>query len=353
MLRSLRRAFERRQPTVAAASGLPSPVARVAINMRPTETPWGGGNQWVCQITRYFAARGYRIAFDLEDDVDLIVMVDPRVEGRVTFGPEEIEAYKRTHASAVCLHRVNECDARKATTFMDDLLARANAVADVTVFVSAWLRDYHASRWFDATRAHAVVLNGADPAVFHPLGGSVFTGETPFRLVTHHWSDNRMKGFDVYEAVDGLIADGRLPDTELWVVGRWPRDIRWKAAHTVDPTHGPELASLLRRCHAYLTASRHDPGPMHPVEGIQCGLPLIYHQDGGGIVEIGQRYGVGFRDDVRAAIQETRERYAELRARVLADSPSGDQMCVDYGRIVQRVLVAGPSPRPQGAVRSR
>jgi glycosyltransferase involved in cell wall biosynthesis len=267
----------------------------------------------------------------------------------VTFGPDEIREYKLGHAAMVCLHRVNECDARKGTSFMDDLLAGANTVADFTVFVSAWLRDYHAARWFDARRPHAVIQNGADPAAFHPLGGEGFTGATPFRLVTHHWSDNWMKGFDVYQAVDELIASGRLPDTELWVVGRWPREIRWKVAHTIGPAHGVELGSLLRRCHAYLTASRFDPGPMHPIEGVQCGLPLIYHQDGGGIVELGLRYGVGFRDDVRAAIVEARERYAELRGRVLADVPPGDRMCVDYGRIILRLLAAGAADRARGS----
>ncbi len=349
MWRPLKLALEQWRRAPATAPGAEAPIARVAINMQPTDAPWGGGNQWVRQMTRYLAEEGYRVSFDLRERVDAIVMIDPRVGGLVTFGPDEIREYKLSHAATVCLHRVNECDARKATSFIDDLLESANTVADFTVFVSAWLRDYHAARWFDAKRPHAVVLNGADPTAFHPRGGDAFTGATPFRLVTHHWSDNWMKGFDVYQAVDELVANGRLPGTELWVVGRWPREIRWKAARTIGPAQGAELASLLRRCHAYLTASRFDPGPMHPIEGVQCGLPLIYHRDGGGIVELGLRYGVGFRDDVRTAIVETRERYAELRARVMADRPSGGQMCVDYGRIIRRLLAAGATERAPGA----
>jgi hypothetical protein len=58
---------------------------------------------------------------------------------------------------------------------------------------------------------------------------------------------------------------------------------------------------------------------------------------------------VGFRDDVRAAIVEARERYAELRGRVLADVPSGDRMCVDYGRIILRLLAAGAADRARGS----
>jgi len=333
-----------RRPSGWATRDPGAPVARVAINMRPTSSPWGGGNQWVRQMVRHLSERGYEVAFDLHGSVDGIVLVDPRVGGLVEFGPEEIHACKARRPGVVCLHRVNECDARKGTSFMDDLLARANKVADFTVFVSGWLLEHHAARWFDRARPHHVIHNGADPATFHPVGGATFAPDATFRLVTHHWSDNWMKGFAVYQEVDELIARGQLPGTELWVIGRWPDDIQWKGARTFGPMPPAELGAALRQCHAYLTASRWDPGPMHAVEGVQCGLPLIYHEDGGGIVEPGRRYGVGFRNDVRSAIGEARERHAELRARILADPPAGDLMCVEYGRVLQRLLAGGAAP---------
>jgi glycosyltransferase involved in cell wall biosynthesis len=315
-----------------------SVVARVAINMRPTSSPWGGGNQWLQQMVRYLTGRGYQVVFDLKHLVDAILLIDPRVGGLVRFGPEDIKACKARWPQVLCLHRINECDARKGTDGMDELLAVANKVADFTVFVSDWLRQYHVARWFDDSRPHAVITNGADPAIFHPIGADRFSAGQPFRLVTHHWSDNWMKGFDAYREVDDLVAGGTLPETELWVIGRWPKDIRWKAAWTHGPVQGPELGVLLRRCHAYLTASRWEPGPMHPIEGAQCGLPVVYHEDGGGTVELAEHYGVSFRDDVRSAILEARARYEELRSSVLWHAPCGDQMCVDYGRVLSRLL---------------
>jgi glycosyltransferase involved in cell wall biosynthesis len=329
------RAWSRTHPGADEAA---APIARVAINS------WGGGNQWVQQIARYLTGRGWAVRFDLSGPVDAIVMVDPRVGGAVAFGPDEIRAYKLRFPGARCLHRVNECDQRKGTDVMDALLADANKVADVTVFVSAWLRDYHTQRWFDPAAPHAVIGNGADPSIFHPLGGAVFAPGMPLRLVTHHWSDNWMKGFAVYETVDGLIADGRLRETELHVIGRWPAKIGWRAARTFAPARGVALAALLRQCHVYLTASRWDPGPMHTVEAAQCGLPIVYHADGGGLVESAARYGVAFRDDVGAAIEEARTRYAALRADVLRHAPSGDRMCVDYAGELQRLCV-GPRSR--------
>src|SRR2546428_4141174 len=85
-----------------------APVARVAVNMRPTSSPWGGGNQWLVQMVRHLSARGYDVTFDLNGSVDAIILVDPRVGDRVKFGPEEIHTYKIRRPEAVCLHRVNE-----------------------------------------------------------------------------------------------------------------------------------------------------------------------------------------------------------------------------------------------------
>jgi glycosyltransferase involved in cell wall biosynthesis len=314
------------------------PLARVAFNLRPVRGPWGGSRAFVVQLATYLTRLGYAVGFDIAGDVDLIILVDPRIDNVRPWGPREIAAYKAAHRQARVLHRVNECDQRKGTDFMDGLLREANAVADYTVFISEWLRDYHAARWFDVARPHRAIYNGADPRVFHPVGGARYAGEGPFQLVTHHWSDNPLKGFDVYQEVDRLIADGELKDTGLWVVGRWPAGLRWRGATTWPATHGVDLAGKLRRCHAYLTASRWEPGGMHHVEGAQCGLPLVYHEDGGGIVEAGRRYGIGFRDDVRAAIQAMRADYERLRRQVLEATPSGDRMCFEYLTVIQRLL---------------
>jgi len=221
---------------------------------------------------------------------------------------------------------------------MDKMLAEANRIADYTVFISGWLREYHAERWFDPSRPHSVVYNGADPEVFHPIGASLYNGSGPFRLVTHHWSNNPMKGFDVYRRVDALIADGELKGVELWIVGRWPVTLRWRSARTFPPTYGTDLADKLRACHAYITASLWEPCGMHHVEGAQCGLPLVYHEDGGGIAEAGRKYGIAYREDVKSAILRMREEYALHRRRLFQNMPSGDRMCLEYAEIIQRLL---------------
>ena len=80
---------------------------------------------------------------------------------------------------------------------------------------------------------------------------------------------------------------------------------------------------------------------MHHVEGIQCGLPVIYHRQGGGIVEHAQRYGLEYTEDLGSVIENMRSQYADYRRKVLQSAPaSGDDMCLRAIDIIQQLCVA-------------
>ena len=324
------------------------PVATVAFNMIPRRGPYGGGNQWLNQLASYLKASGYAVQYHLDERVDCVAGTHAGLGGGLAFSYEEVLRAKAGNPRLVCIQRINDNDARKGTSAMDGLLAEANRAADHTVFVSEWLRDYHVSRWFDAAKPHSVILNGADPSIFHPIGGATWRTGRPLRLVTHHWSDNMSKGFDFYQKIDEAIASGALKEAELWVIGRWPAKIAWQRARTFPPCVGHQLAGLLRECHGYVTASRHEPGAMHPVEGLQCGLPLLYHPETGGTVELGRRYGIELSDDTVTSFTRFRESHDALRQKVLADPPSGDAMCLAYRKLIQRLIAEARWGEPAG-----
>ena len=77
---------------------------------------------------------------------------------------------------------------------------------------------------------------------------------------------------------------------------------------------------------------------MHHVEGAQCGLPLLSHVNGGGIVEAAKKYGLLFDDNLTEAIERMRLNYPALRKKVLLNMPDGARMCADYVRIIRYVL---------------
>lgn len=311
----------------------------VAISMAPTRNPWGGSSVFVWQLMDVLWRRGIRTVFHLRQKPDAVVMIDPRMDhAQKRFGLEELRKFRKEHPEVPVLHRINECDQRKGTNDIDELLRQTNELADYTVFISEWLRDYFAQKWFDSSRPHTCIYNGADPRVFHPFGRRRKGKDEPLIIVTHHWSSHALKGYDVYAEVDHLLSKGRLDGFQFRIIGNVPEGSRWYATEVIPPLAGAALAEKLREGDIYLTASRWEPCGMHHVEGAQCGMPLVYHEDGGGIVEAGRKYGLGFRDDPGVAIRDMAARLPEFRRKLAANMPSGDRMTIQYAEIVCRLL---------------
>lgn len=330
--------FQKKRERFLRGSLSDQKIARVAINLEPREGSWGGANQWTTQLSRWLRYHDWEVGYDLKKIPDVIIMTHTGLSAGTTFGVQEIAAVKKEHSHICCLHRINDNDLRKDSSQMDNFLAESNRVADHTVFVSKWLRDHHGGKWFDLSKPHSVIIPGADLRFFHPIGTSVPVSGEPLRLVTHHWSDNWNKGFDIYQQIDEWIFQEKRKDFELWVVGRWPKEIEWKTARTFPPATGVKLASLLRQCHGYISASRYEPGAMHVAEGLQCGLPLLYHRDTGGTVEQGVRYGMEIGNSIGETLQHFSEQLPKFRAKLLADLPSGSRMSLEYLQLLQRMM---------------
>ena len=44
---------------------------------------------------------------------------------------------------AIVIHRINECDERKNTNYVNKYIIEANKIADQTIFVSEWLKNIY------------------------------------------------------------------------------------------------------------------------------------------------------------------------------------------------------------------
>jgi glycosyltransferase involved in cell wall biosynthesis len=280
---------------------------KLAFGNHLRDGPWGGGNRFGRAFVEGLRAEGATVVDRLDDpDVDIILMTDPRNGSQgATFQDRDIARYLFfLNPRAIVVHRVNECDERKATTGINQRLMDANLMVDHTVFVSAWLRDLFVGRGLPSPSL-SVIHNGADRHVFHPRGGPIWDGKEPLRLVSHHWGGNWNKGFDVYQHLDRLMA--REPwqkRIHFTYIGNLPQGFKFENANYVDPLDGEDLGKELRRHHVYVTASRNEPGSMHNLEGACCGLPLLY-LNSGGLTEYCNGYGVMFSETEFEAGLET------------------------------------------------
>ena len=166
---------------------------------------WGGGNNFAINLSNYLLKKGHEIHHDLKcKDLDIILITDPRKKSlSSSFDDIDVKNYlKNVNSKTLVIHRVNECDERKNTDYVNKELLKANQVADFTVYISNWLRKSLILSGF-SKKNNSVILNGADKSLFKFSKNHWKKG--PLKIVTHHWSNHPNKGSEIYQLLDNLL----------------------------------------------------------------------------------------------------------------------------------------------------
>lgn len=309
---------------------------KVAFNRQIRRSPWGGGAHFATTFADYLTARGHTVVHRLEDGLDRIVMLDPRPEE----GGFDVNAIVKHRAerdpNVKVLHRVNDTGKTRGGDVLDRIIVEANLIAaNATVFISKWVKSYFDGKGIAFGANASVITNGCDARFFHPKTEREL--HKPMRLVTHHWSDNAMKGLDLYKHIDELI--GRGAPLEFTYVGRYPASHSPKHTKIVAPLYGEALGDELRKHDVYVTAARWEACGSHHVEGAACGLPVVYHNDGGGVVEMARRYGEGISEvsELKSALTKIKNYYRSYAASAESADLSAETMCAKYLDVLMRM----------------
>ena len=313
---------------------------RIGFGFKVQDGPWGGGNQFARNLIEYLRERGETVLFDLaRGDIELLLLLEPR--GHLpssAFSDVDVLRYLLfKNSAAVVVHRVNECDERKHTLHMNRLLQQANRCADYTVFVSNWLRELHQNHGFVPKRA-AVILNGSDGSIFNPQGFAPWNSG-PLKIVTHHWSGNMLKGFDIYKRLDDLLGSQSFRERYSFTfIGNLPHGFEFKNSTHISPLFDQELAAKLKQHHLYLTASRNEPGSNHQNEAALCGLALLFI-DSGSLPEYCGGYGISFDENTfEEKLEEVRENYALYASRMQSYPHTSQRTNAEYYNLFKSAL---------------
>ena len=269
---------------------------KVSIGYKEITGPWGGGNNFRRDLSEYLKDTNIDVINNLNHrDIDIILLTEPRLTSfSSSFTHRQIYFYKKLiNPNVQVVHRVNECDERKNTKFMNQLLTKANLVADYTVFVSSWLKELHFTNEIGRVNSK-VILGGANETIFNDDNLIKWDKSEKLKVVTHHWGNDWNKGFDIYNYLDEMIENNpKFKNLEFTYIGNLPENFMFKNSSHINPLSGKDLAKMLKNHHIYITASINEPSGNHHIEAAQCGLPIIYINSGG-IVEYCRDYGVLF-----------------------------------------------------------
>jgi hypothetical protein len=306
---------------------------KVSIGTNIKDGPWGGGNLFAINLKNHLHSKGFQVVNNLDDDdIDIILITEPRKTSESSaFTHIDVQKYlKFINRETLVMHRINECDERKNTKYLNKYMMNANKVADYTVFVSTWLKNLYENQGIGTKNNH-VILAGANKEIFNNENYIPWDGSEEMRIVTHHWGANWNKGFDIYVELDKLISSKKWKNKiSFTYIGNLPKNFKFENTKVIMPLSGKNLAEAIKKNHIYLTASINEPSGNHHIEGAQCGLPLLYI-DSGGIPEYCSGFGEIFdKYNFEQKLEKLMHEYLENLENIKNYPNNSDIMCTEY-----------------------
>ena len=315
---------------------------KISFGSKIIEGPWGGGNLFLINLKEYLEANGHTVVFDLKDkDIDIILFTDPR-KGRgstSTFNKKDIKKYiSKINKKTRVVQRINECDERKNTKGVNQLYLSSTEIADSVVFVSDWLQSIYLQLGLDENKS-SVIMSGSNELIFNTYGRTEKPVNKKFKLLTHHWSSNYLKGFELYSLIDQLLETNKWRNKiEFTYIGNIDKKFTFKNTKVITPLSGFELANEIKEHDIYVTGSLNEPSGNHHIEAALCGLPVLYINSGG-IPEYAENHGVEVTlENFEERLEYLIEYYGQFEKKMKSYPYNSTAMCEKYERLFNKVL---------------
>lgn len=286
--------------------------------------PAGGGHQFLRTLSLEFVKQGFQVENNLLSPTTQACLFNSH-----NFDLERLQGLRREGCYMV--HRVDgPIDVYRGWDGQTDkrIWHLNQTLAEVTIFQSEYSLHKHLELGL-IFQSPQIIMNVADPSIFHPQGRLPFDHQRKIRLISSSWSANPRKGGPVYKWLEDHLDWNRFEYTFVGQASETFTQLRH-----IPPLPSQKLADQLRQHDIYITASQDDPCSNALIEALTCGLPAIYLRSGGH-PEIVQSAGFGFSDkeEIPVLLGQLIDEYEQRQARIAL--PSLSEVAERYLEVMQ------------------
>ena len=301
---------------------------KVYINRQPKVGPWGGGAKTVNKLAERLLETGHTVVYQLQEGIDTIFCFDPRPN---SFGENinHFYAYRKAFPDTKIIQRIGDVGTHGKPE-LTHMVKQCLSESDYFIFPSKWAMDYINYTGDN----HSVIYNCPMPEFYANRNERTQLPNTP-KVVTHHWSTNTKKGFDLYKKFDEFCR--KSGEFEFHYIGQVPGGCSFTNQST--PMAVDQLVEHLPNHDIYLTASEEEAGANHVLESLAAGLPVVYRNTGGSIPEYCANGGMEYSDfdGMIQSLREVRDNYKKHKTDCLRYRDTNDLVIDKYCDIIRRV----------------
>ena len=287
---------------------------KVNIAYRFTNAPYGGGNQFLKCLKKYFEERNIYTTSAKEADVVLFNSSNPFYD---------ILKLKAKYPDKVFVHRVDGCF-RIYNNSMDkrdyQVYCLNNKVADATVFQSNYSMQENIDMGIPRQQYEKVITNASDNAFFYRKCNEsenyLNQNQKKTRILATSFSSNWNKGFKTYQWLDENLDFTKY---DMTFIGNSP--CTFKNIKVYPPTVSSEIGERLRESDIYISASMIEACSNSIIEALSCGIPVIARNSGSN-PELIKKGGLLFEEerDIPTILEKIEKEYSSFQKKISVKS---------------------------------
>ena len=241
---------------------------KIFISYGLTDSPWGGGNQFLKNLKRCFLEDG--LITESPEDAEVILYNGHQFIEQTSF-------IKKAHPDKIFVHRMDGLQKlyNNASDTRQDLAINFNKLSDATIFQSQWSKDEFKNFNFNPEKS-TVIPNAADPEIFHAT--KEIKRNKKINLLCTSFSDNLNKGFLFYKKLDDVLDFKKFNFT---FIGNKPEHISYKNITCLSPKTTTEIAQELKQTDIFVSATVNDCCSNSIIEALSSGVPVLAQNSGG------------------------------------------------------------------------